>query len=110
MTQDLSDRSEPTPDSPPDGHRAALSPVDYLIVALCVVGVFGMLAIVLDYSGIALFDGHAAEVVAEFWDRYANIGMVVVAIVVTAVSIFVWALAKWTLGTDEDEYRLDLDT
>ena len=52
----------------------------------------------------------AAEVVSEFWDRYANIGMVVVIIVVTFVSIFVWALAKSTLGSDDsDGYELDID-
>lgn len=107
MTQDLRDAPEPTEARSLDDEK--LYPVDYLILALCVVGVFGMLYLVLDYSGIALFNGHAAEVVSEFWDRYANIGMVVVIVVVIAVSIFVWYLAKKTIGTDEDEYRLDID-
>jgi uncharacterized membrane protein YdbT with pleckstrin-like domain len=107
MTQDLRDAPEPTEARSLDDEK--LSPVDYLILGLCVVGVFGMLYLVLDYSGIALFNGHAAEVVAEFWDRYANIGMVIVIVVMVIVSIFVWILAKSTLGSDEDEYRLDID-
>ena len=110
MTQELEDRPEPANTQPENPYAERLSPVDYLIIALSVIGVFGMFYLVLDYSGITLFDGHAAEVVGEFWDRYANIGMVVVIVVIIGVSIFVWALAKSTLGTDaEDEYKLDID-
>lgn len=111
MTQEL--RDDPgTKDqaSASDGAGGdGVSLVEYIVAGLCLLGIIVALYVVLDYSDIPLFDGHAAEVIADFWDRYANIGMVVVVIVVAGVSAFVWVLAKSTLGSDRDEYRLDLD-
>ena len=80
-----------------------LSPVDKLILALCVIGVILMTYLVLDYSDITLFDAHAAEVIADAWSSTATIGLVLALITAVVVGTFVWFLAKKTLGSDPDD-------
>jgi hypothetical protein len=91
------ERAAVEPADPPGG----LSILDMVVLALCVVGVLAALALVLDYSGITLFDGHAAEVIADAWNRNATIGLIVAIVTAIAVGIFVWLLAKSTLGSDK---------
>jgi H+/Cl- antiporter ClcA len=80
-----------------------LSPVDKLILVLCVLGVILMTYLVLDYSGITLFDAHAADVIANAWSSTATIGLALALLTAAVVSLFVWFLAKKTLGSDPDE-------
>jgi len=96
MTHDLKQPQE-------SGEQERLSPVDKLILALCVIGVILMTYLVLDYSDITLFDAHAADVIANAWTSTATIGLALALLTATIVSIFVWFLAKKTLGSDPDE-------
>ncbi len=80
-----------------------MSPVDKLILALCVIGVILMTYLVLDYSDITLFDAHAADVIANAWTSTATIGLAIALAVATVVGVFVWFLASKTLGSDPDE-------
>ncbi|HSJ70824.1 MAG TPA: hypothetical protein VLA29_04160 [Acidimicrobiia bacterium] len=96
MTQQLRDRdTEATEDR--------LTPVGWVVLALCVVGVVVTTYLALEYSDIALFDGHAADVITSAWNRTATIGLIVALVVAVFVSAFVWLLAKSTLGSDPDD-------
>ena len=88
-----------------DQRGERITPLEYLVMAACLIGIIVALFLVLDHSDIPLFDGHAAEVVADFWNRNATIGLLVVSVTVVAVSLFVWLLAKSTLGSDPDGYQ-----
>ncbi len=106
MTQELRDGPETTDDVTAAGQRGdRITPLEYLVMAACLIGIIVALILVLDHSDIPLFDGHAAEVVADFWNRNATIGLLVVSVTVVAVSLFVWFLAKSTLGSDPDGYQ-----
>lgn len=96
MTQQLGDTEKGTTED-------RLTPVGWVVLALCVVGVVGTIYLALDASGIALFDGHAADVISAAWNRTATIGLIVALIVAAFVSTFVWFLAKSTLGSDPDD-------
>lgn len=85
------------------GDRERLSPVDKLILVLCVIGVVLMTYLVLDYSDITLFDAHAADVISNAWNSTATIGLAIALGVAAVVGVFVWFLAKKTLGSDPDE-------
>lgn len=106
MTQQMHDTPDSANASVQD-EADRLTALDYLVMALCAIGVVVSLAIVLEYSGIALFNEHTREVVAEWWDRYMTIGVVIVTGVMVAIGLFVWLLARWTIGSDADEYRVD---
>ena len=80
-----------------------LSPVDKLIIVLCVVGVVMMTYLVLDASGITLFDGHAAEVIADSWSTEATIGLIVAFVVAIVVGFFIWLLAQATVSNPHDD-------
>ncbi|MGI9666168.1 MAG: hypothetical protein ACR2N2_03580 [Acidimicrobiia bacterium] len=73
-----------------------------IVVVLCVVGVIVALLVALDASDIALFDGHAAEVLSDAWNRTATIGLIVAVVITAAVGVFVVALARATLLSNED--------
>jgi fatty acid desaturase len=96
MTQQLSDRDRETTED-------RLTPVGWVVLALCVIGVVVTTYLALEYSGIALFDGHAADVITTAWNRTATIGLIVALVVAVFVSVFVWLLAKSTLGSDPDD-------
>ena len=83
-----------------------LSVPEKAIVALCLLGIVAALAWALNYSGIALFDGHAAEVLSGSWNRTATIGILVALVVAAAVGLFVWWLAKSTLFSESDPETL----
>ncbi len=96
-----------------DSWKQRLSPVDKLILVLCVVGVVMVTWVVLDASGLTLFDEHAAEVIADSWSSTATIGLIVALIVATIVGLFIWLLARATVvnpGDDaiEDAYSQDM--
>lgn len=91
-------------------HSEKLSIGGKIILALCVLGVIAALVLALDSSGIALFDGHAAEVLSHFWNRTATIGLIVALVVSVAVGIFVIFLAKATLFSDSDADLPELGT
>ena len=98
-----------THESPPEtttNERRKLTPPEKLVVALCLIGIVGALAWALSYSDIALFDGHAAEVLSESWNRTATIGLTVALIVAVLVGAFVWWLAKSTLFSESDPETL----
>ncbi|MDJ0791581.1 MAG: hypothetical protein QNJ71_06765 [Acidimicrobiia bacterium] len=80
-----------------------LTPVDKLIIVLCVVGVVMMTYLVLDASGITLFDGHAAEVISGFWSTEATIGLIVAFVVAIVVGFFIWLLAQATVSNPNDD-------
>ena len=84
-----------------------LTALDYIVMAACAIGVVVALVVVLEYSGIALFNEHTREVVVEWWDRYMTIGVLIVTGVMVAIGLFVWVLARSTIGSDADEYRVD---
>jgi len=86
-----------------DTWKQQLSPVDKLVVVLCVVGVVMVTWIVLDASGLTLFDEHAAEVIADSWTSTATIGLIVALIVATIVGIFIWLLARATVSNPDDD-------
>ena len=96
MTEQLSDRDRETTED-------RLTPVGWVVLALCAVGVVLTTYLALEYSGIALFDGHAADVITTAWNRTATIGLVLALVVAALVSLFVWLLAKSTLGSDPDD-------
>ena len=110
----MTDRPETTPSepeaSPPpptEGDETPsqrkLSPIERLIVALCVIGVVVAIVVALDYSGISLFDGHAAEVLSEAWNSDATIGLIVALVVSAAVGLFIWLLARATVSNPADD-------
>ena len=106
MTQESSDTSKAA-------EKQRLSPVDKLILVMCVVGVVGMIYLVLDASGINLFDEHMAEVLSESWSSTATIGLIVALVVAVVVGIFIWMLARATVSNPGDdeieaEYTEDL--
>lgn len=106
MTQQMHETTDADePAAGVDGDR--LTALDYIVMSLCAIGVVVALAVVLEYSGIALFNEHTREVVAEWWDRYMTIGVLIVTGVMAAIGLFVWLLARWTIGSDIDEYRVD---
>lgn len=80
-----------------------LSPVDKLIVVLCVVGVIMVTYFVLDASGLTLIDEHVAEVLADSWSSTATIGLIVALVVASIVGIFIWMLARATVGNPDDD-------
>ena len=85
------------------GWQDKLSPVDKLILVLCVVGVIMITYLVLDASGITLFDGHAAEVIADSWNSTATIGLIVALVVAAVVGVFIWLLARATVSNPDDD-------
>lgn len=101
--------SEPEAASPPSTEgdetpsQRKLSPIERLIVALCVIGVVVAIVVALDYSGISLFDGHAAEVLSEAWNSDATIGLIVALVVSAAVGVFIWLLARATVSNPADD-------
>ena len=101
--------SEPEASPPPPTEgvetpiQRKLSPIERLIVALCVIGVVVAIVVALDYSGISLFDGHAAEVLSEAWNSDATIGLIVALVVSAAVGVFIWLLAKATVSNPADD-------
>ena len=80
-----------------------LSPVDKLIVVLFVVGVVMVTYLVIDASGLTLFDEHAAEVISEFWNSDATIGLIVAIVVASVVGFFIWLLARATVSNPDDD-------
>ena len=80
-----------------------LSPVEWLIVVECVVGVVLAIYLVIDATGVPLWSEHAAEVLAESWSSTATIGLIVAIAVSIGVGVFVWFLAKSTLLSDSVE-------
>lgn len=96
MTQQLSEQDRETTED-------RLTPVGWVVLVLCVVGVVGAIYLALEVSDIALFDGHAADVITTAWNRTATIGLVVALVVAAFVATFVWFLAKSTLGSDPDD-------
>ena len=97
---------ESAPNTESTEERRKLTPPEKLVVALCLVGIVGALFWALDFSGIALFDGHAAEVLGESWNRTATIGLIIAIVVAIAVGTFVWWLAKSTLFSEPDPETL----
>jgi hypothetical protein len=98
VQQDTPEATAPEASDEPSGGGVSL--LDKVVLALCTVGVVAALVVVFDYSGITLFDSHAADVIAEAWNRNATIGLAVVIVVAISVGVFVWLLAKSTLGSD----------
>lgn len=95
-----------THESKPTGENSwkqKLSPVDKLIVVLCVVGVIMVMYLVLDASGLTLFDEHAADVLSTFWTNDATIGLIVALVVTAFVGFFIWLLARATVGNPDDD-------
>ena len=86
-----------------DDEKRKLSPVEKLILVQCFVGVVLAFVLALNYSGIYLWSEHAAEVLGEWWTSTATIGLIVAVIVAALVMLFVWFLAKVTLGSDPVE-------
>lgn len=91
----------PAPDE--NSWEQKLSPVDKLILVLCVVGVIVVTYLVLDASGLTLFDQHAAEVIADSWSSTATIGLIVALVVASIVGLFIWLLARATVGNPDDD-------
>lgn len=98
MTQDLHDAEAPERSSGEDRP----SPIGWVVIVLCVIGVLAMTYFVLDSSGLTLFDEHAGQVISDHWNRTATIGLISVIGVLTGVTVFVWLLAKSTIGSDPD--------
>ena len=97
------DASAPPTEAGETTTKRKLSPVDKLIVVLCVVGVVMAIVLALDYSGISLFDGHAAEVLSEAWNSDATIGLIVAFVVSAGVGVFIWLLARATVSNPADD-------
>ena len=93
--------TEASPDQQPGSRK--LSPVEWLIVVECVVGVVLAIYLVIDATGVPLWSEHAAEVLAESWSSTATVGLIVAIIVSIGVGIFVWFLTKSTLLSDSVE-------
>ena len=80
-----------------------LTPVDWLILVLCVVGVVMAFVLAFNHSQIYLWSAHATEVNIDSWNSTATIGLFVALGVASLISLFVWFLAKSTLGSDPAE-------
>ena len=83
--------------------KRKLSPVEKLILVQCLIGVVMAFVLALNHSGIRLWSAHMAEVLADSWNSTATIGLIVALGVAGLVSVFVWFLAKSTLGSDPVE-------
>jgi undecaprenyl pyrophosphate phosphatase UppP len=90
---------ESAPEAADQASGSGASLLDKVVLALCAVGVVVAMVIVFDYSDLTLFDGHAADVIADAWNRNATIGLIVAIVVAIGVGLFVYALAKSTLGS-----------
>jgi hypothetical protein len=80
--------------------RSRIGVVEWIVGAVCTVGVLAAIVVAMNYSGLTLFDEHAKQVIADAWNRNATIGLIVVAFIVVAVVIFVTVLARSTIGHD----------
>jgi flagellar basal body-associated protein FliL len=96
----IQDTPEAAQEAPDQSSGGGVSILDIAVLALCAIGVVAALVVVFDYSGITLFDSHAAEVIADAWNRNSTIGLIIVIVVSILVGVFVWLLAKSTLGSD----------
>jgi len=106
MTHESNDASE-------GSTKQRLSPVDKLILVLCVVGVGMMTYLVFEASGLRLFDAHMVDVLRDSWTTTATIGLTVALVVAVVVGVFIWMLAKATVSNPADdeieaEYTEDL--
>lgn len=102
MAQDTDTAPEQDTNPPPEVVEGATL-VDKIVLGLCAIGVIVAFAIVLDASDIRLFDGHAADVLSGAWNRTATIGLIVALVVAALVGVFVYFLARSTIGSDRDD-------
>ena len=99
MTETTDTASSEAPASP-DAESRRVSPVEIIVGAVCMLAIVAVMVVALGNSDIPLFEGHTFEILSDAWTRTATIGVIIALVVVVLVAIFVWALARSTIGSD----------
>jgi len=100
MTSDIQTPEAPT--SEPESRRG-ISVAEVIVGIVCAIGVVVAVGWALSYSGLTLYDREAMDVVSNAWTRTATIGVIVALTITACVGVFVFILARSTIGHDDDE-------